>query len=68
MVMEELLKIVKSLVIMNLTLAMQKPQCLERHRLDGQPGFWIQGVYIWAPSCPLIHAETLVLTVDFHCC
>lgn len=64
-VMEELLKIVKSLVILSLTLVMEKPWCLERCRLDSQPGLWVQGVHIWAPSCPLIHTETLVLTVWF---
>lgn len=63
--MEELLKIVKSLVILSLTLVMEKPQCLERHRLDRQPGLWVQGSHIWAPSCPLIHTETLVLMVWF---
>ena len=63
--MEELLKIVKSLVILSLTLAMEKPWCLERCRLYSQPGLLVQGVHIWAPSCPLIHTETLVLMVWF---
>lgn len=41
MVMEELLKIVKSLVILSLTLAAEKSQCFERQELEGQPGLQV---------------------------
>lgn len=40
-VMEELLKIVKSLVILSLTLAAEKSQCFERQELEGQPGLQV---------------------------
>lgn len=68
--MEELLKIVKSLVIVTLTLVMEKPQCLERGRLGSQPGLQalVQGVKIWVPLCPFIRTAMLTLRVWFHCC
>lgn len=40
-VMEELLKIVKSLVILSLTLIAEKCQCFERHELEGQPSLQV---------------------------
>lgn len=64
-VMEELLKIVKSLVIVTLTLTMEKPRCLERVRSGSQPGLWalVQGVQIWALLCTFIYTATLTLRV-----